>query len=117
MQEADYIRGIAEIIVDNKIAQTLQKENALQTISGAPSTKEYCSFLERYKDRSPYLLLNVIDPNRPDFRVEIAGITINSEHAKLNTAQDMEFWKAFLKLGINAEMHETEEDITWKNWR
>ena len=120
LNKEDFKYGVAEVSVGLLTAVYLMDELEIQTGEDMPSANQFISFMtlgrQNYKKNDITLSLKVIDPERDDFRVEIIGIAINSEYAKLNTKEDMDFWAAFMNLGYtgDAYMQETEDEVSWE---
>lgn len=114
----DFSHGIAELLIDSETLEELQRREAeIDSKREAPTVEEYECFLNKYENRNIELNIMVTDPARDDFRIEITGLKINAEYAKLRTQEDMLFWKDFMDLGSkgNACMLEDDESVYW-NW-
>ena len=118
LYDGDYKYGVAETSADYVTMEELIENELLNmncSQEDGPTIKEFYGFLEKYQNRDIELKLLVIDPIREDFRIEVQGVSILSEYAKLRTQEDMLFWKDFMTLGKKgfAEMTESEEQVCW----
>lgn len=114
LNEEDFNYGVAMVFANCRTVAELQEEGLLETEEAAPTVEECCSFVINNKNKDILLRLMVVDPNREDFRIKIKGVSINSEYAKVNTIEDMKFWKAFMDLGRKgAHMTENSDDVSW----
>ena len=109
----DFIRGVARISCDWKTVLFLQEQDALEKTQ---ETKQCCNFIINNRKKDIALEIIVIDPNRDDFRIEVRGVSVNSDYAVLNNDEDMLFWRDFMSFGKidDAEFSETEEYVTWE---
>ena len=113
LESRDFVRGVARISCDWKTVLFLQERDALEK---TPQTKQCSDFIINNRKKDIALEIIVIDPNRDDFRVEVKGVSVNSDYAKLNTQEDMMFWRDFMSFGRveDAEFSETEEYVSWQ---
>lgn len=98
--DEDYLYGAAEVYADCVTlddlndADLLERDRALY--EEAPTFGEFVDFINKWEDKDISLVLRVIDPKREDFRIEVLALTITHECAKLDTDEDMLFWKEFV---------------------
>lgn len=111
----DYKYGVVTVSANNRTVELLKEYDIMESKNGAPTVEECCEFVRKYESKSAELRLTVINPEREDFRIEIEGITIGAEYAKVSTMEDIKFWKEFMDLGKKGQayMDESEEEITW----
>lgn len=112
--DADYVRGVAEVVVDHETMQKL-KETVLMDMNlsyaDGPTNEELVAFMDKYKDRDVELKLLVFDPTRDDFRINVKAVSIPSEQAKITNGADMLFWMDFMNLGKVGCVSMVEDDI------
>lgn len=118
LTKEDFQYGVAIVPAALLTAVYLMEEIGLHVGDNMPSANQFIEFMatgRKMGRNAIYLILKVMDPEREDFRIQIEGVTIDSEYAKLNTQEDVFFWAAFMNLGKKgeAEMEESEEDISW----
>jgi hypothetical protein len=116
----DYVYGAAEVGVNySTLADLIKNETPIVSREGAPSVSEFSEFLKKHQKREIELNLMVINPKREDFRVEVLGVTISNEDAKLNNEEDYVFWKDFMTLAQTGSAYMEETDVTvslkWEN--
>lgn len=110
------IYGTAEVSVDYSVLDEVIRTKApVCTKDGAPTVKEIVKFLKDNENKEIMVTLMIYDPKREDFRVEIIGIAMDEAYAKVNTVEDMKFWKSFMDLKKgNCYMTEENETVGWK---
>lgn len=118
LDKEDFQYGVAVVPATLLTAVYLMDEVGLQVGEEMPSANQFINFMAMGRKEGKNeisLILQVMEPEREDFRIQVAGVTISNEYAKLNTKADMDFWAAFMNLGYTgeAEMEETEEDVSW----
>lgn len=113
-----YTRGVGEVNIDYKTMKQLQKEKLLDleaSYADGPTISQVIEFMDKYNKRGVELRLLVIDPKREDFRVCVKAVSIPTGQARVNTMEDMKFWKDFMDFGKLGEgaMVEDELQISW----
>ena len=115
----DYVRGVAEVSADMEIIERLKADQLIDmnsSLGDAPTVEEFCNFLRKHNDREIELRLLVTSPKREDFRIVVKGVLFDPEYVKLNTTEDMMFWKDFMDLGRESEasMVDSETHVGWQ---
>lgn len=117
--DADYVRGVAEVVVDYETMQKTKESNLMDmslSYADGPTNEEFVNFMEKYKDRDVELKLLVVDPTRDDFRINVKAVSIPAEQAKIANEADMLFWMEFMNLGKVGcvSMVENDVQVSWE---
>ena len=121
IDQKDYVRGVAQTEVDIDTVEELLDAELIEmeaALDGAPTVKEFVSFMKQNQEKGAAVILRVIDPERKDFRIEIVGVGIDVEYAQLDTnnIHSIEFWKEWMAFGKKDDcyMDETDEKVFWR---
>lgn len=121
IDQKDYVRGVAQTEVDIDTVEELLDAELIEmeaALDGAPTVKEFVSFMKQNQEKGAAVILRVIDPERKDFRIEIVGVGIDVEYAQLDTnnIHSIEFWKEWMAFGKKGDCYidETDEKVFWR---